>query len=60
MIQNGFDMLTQNLDFVIFNNGNKKSSLKNYQVKIHYLNKENEKDKTIFKTEVVKGFEKEG
>ena len=55
VIQNGFDMLTQNLDFVIFNNGNKESSLKNYQVKIHYLNKENEKDKIIFKTEVESG-----
>lgn len=55
VIQNGFDVLTQDLDFVIFNNGNKENSLKNYQVKIHYLNKENEKDKIILKSEVESG-----
>lgn len=51
-IQNGFDNLSQDIDFVIFNNGNKNSSLRNYQVKIHYLNKENGKDKVIFKSEL--------
>ncbi len=51
-IQNGFDNLSQDLDFVICNNGNKNSSLRNYQVKIHYLNKENGKDKIIFRSEL--------
>lgn len=52
IIQNGFDNFSQDIDFVIFNNGNKNSSLRNYQVKGHYLNKENEKDKIIFKSEL--------
>jgi hypothetical protein len=52
MIQNGFDNFSQDIDFVIFNNGNKNSSLRNYQVKGHYLNKENGKDKIIFKSEL--------
>lgn len=52
MIQNGFDNVSQDIDFVIFNNGNKNSSLRNYQVKVHYLNKENGKDKIIFKSEL--------
>ena len=51
-IQNGFDNLSQDLDFVICNNGNKNSSLRNYQVEIHYLNKENGKDKIIFRSEL--------
>lgn len=52
MIQNGFDNVSQDIDFVIFNNGNKNSSLRNYQVKVHYLNNENGKDKIIFKSEL--------
>lgn len=55
MIQNGFDNFSQDIDFVIFNNGNKNSSLRNYQVKGHYLNKENGKDKIIFKSELEAG-----
>lgn len=51
-IQNGFDNFSQDIDFVIFNNGNMSSSLRNYQVKVHYLNKENGKDKLIFKSEL--------
>lgn len=52
LIQNGFDNSSQDIDFVIFNNGNKNSSLRNYQVKGHYLNKENGKDKIIFESEL--------
>ena len=52
MIQNGFDSFSQDIVFVIFNNGNKNSSLRNYQVKGHYLNNENGKDKIIFKSEL--------
>lgn len=55
MIQNGFDNFSQDIDFVIFNNGNKNSSLRNYQVKGHYLNKENGKNKIIFKSELEAG-----
>ena len=54
-IQNGFDNLSQDIDFVIFNNGNKNSSLRNYQVKGHYLNKENGKDKIIFSSDIETG-----
>mgnify|MGYP000954584305 CR=1 FL=1 len=52
VIQNGFDMPTQNVDFVIFNNGNRVSSLNYYLVKYHYLNKINNKDKVIFESEL--------
>ena len=52
VIQNGFDIPTQNVDFVIFNNGNRVSSLNYYLVKYHYLNKINNKDKVIFESEL--------
>lgn len=55
IVQNGLDIDDQKVDFVIFNNGNKKSSVRNYRLKISYRNKVKDFDRCIFEKDLKQG-----
>ncbi|MGT2948866.1 hypothetical protein [Streptococcus devriesei] len=55
VVQNGFDVPKQKIDFVVFNNGNKESSLKKYILKIIYINNLKKLDKCIFEKNLTQG-----